>query len=349
MSTIPCRPPTDEEIVREQHRPRRTDMALVMIVKDEYGVFARCLRPFRPLLREAVICDTGSSDPDRLRRIAWDALGPAVRLLWCNHEWVDFAFNRNRAVLEAQAWCTTEYLVTIDADDTLYAPPEWSIDGTADLYTIPVDYAGLRYARRAIFRRSLPWRYECPVHEVLVCDAPHTTRDLDDAVIVVGRDGARSAVGGAEKFSRDAEILERHLARHPHDARAQYYLAQSHRDVARCTGDPVEQTRRYDLARRAYDARAVMGGWDQEVYSALLEAAKCREALCDDSPVEFSRVLDAYLRAKEARPQRAEALYHAMRFARARGYSAIADALEPAWQRIAMTSDILFVEPGCYP
>jgi hypothetical protein len=61
----------------------------------------------------------------------------------------------------------------------------------------------------------------------------------------------------------------------------------------------------FDNARRWYARRAEMGGWDQEVYFSMWRVAEAMAFLGEPWP----QVQDAYLRAWEFRPTRAEPLY----------------------------------------
>jgi hypothetical protein len=84
------------------------------------------------------------------------------------------------------------------------------------------------------------------------------------------------------------------VERNPEDARSVFYLAQSYFDL----GD-------FASARRWYARRVEMGGWDQEVYYSMLRVGRSMAEL--DTP--WPDVQDAYLRAWEFRPTRAEALH----------------------------------------
>jgi hypothetical protein len=84
------------------------------------------------------------------------------------------------------------------------------------------------------------------------------------------------------------------VERNPEDARSVFYLAQSFFDL----GDFVN-------ARTWYARRVEIGGWDQEVYYAMCRVAESMARL--DAP--WPDVQDAYLRAWEFRPTRAESLY----------------------------------------
>ena len=104
--------------------------------------------------------------------------------------------------------------------------------------------------------------------------------------------GARSL--DPQKYARDRDLLLAEVERNPKDARSVFYLAQSYFDL----GDFVN-------ARKWYARRAEMGGWDEEVYCSMFRIAESMARL--DEP--WPDVQDAYLKAWEFRPTRAEPLY----------------------------------------
>ena len=78
--------------------------------------------------------------------------------------------------------------------------------------------------------------------------------------LIVGG-GGRSQVPESEKYARDANTLEQALLQEPGNARYAFYLAQSYRDAGQL-----------EKALAAYERRATMGGFEQEVYISLLAA-----------------------------------------------------------------------------
>jgi len=319
-------------------------VCLVMIVKNESRVIGRCITALRQAVDEAVIVDTGSTDNTlEATQAAWLAGGRGGALHLYRSDWVDFATNRTEALRIAADVSECDFLLVIDADEVLAIPPgaRLEFDGSADLYSLRVAYGGLAYTRACVMRRTVPWYYRWPVHEALMPPEGWTGESggvIEGCVVLPTPDGARSADPG--KYRRDAEQLSQWVAKYPDDARATYYLAQSYRDAGR-----------HNTARHFYARRALMGGWQEEVFSSLLEAAKCGERTLTAEPTdrEVSEVLDAYLEAHAARPTRAEALFHAMRMCLERGQPALADSLAPAWRAIPLpVSDVLFVERNAY-
>ena len=154
-----------------------------------------------------------------------------------------------------------------------------------------------------MFRAGIGWQYRGVVHEYPHAPAATTSaRLIGDYHIESGRRGARSL--DPDRYRRDAEILERALLDEPRNERSWFYLGQSYFDAGN-----------YAESRRAYAQRATMGGWGEEVFYSLLRVGQCEQALeAPDEPI-----IAAFLRAYEARPTRAEPLYHLARHFRIRG------------------------------
>jgi tetratricopeptide (TPR) repeat protein len=100
--------------------------------------------------------------------------------------------------------------------------------------------------------------------------------------------------GDVDPRGRSRDLLLAEVDRNPKDARSVLYLAESYFD----SDD-------FDNARKWYARRVEMGGSDQEVYYAMLRVAESMAQL--DAP--RADVQDAYLKAWEFRPTRAESLY----------------------------------------
>ena len=100
-------------------------IGLNMIVKNEAHVIERCLATVKPWIDHWVIVDTGSTDGTQevIRNFLRDIPGTL-------HErpWVDFSHNRNEALELARP--TADYLLFIDADETLAMPAgfRWRCD-----------------------------------------------------------------------------------------------------------------------------------------------------------------------------------------------------------------------------
>jgi glycosyltransferase involved in cell wall biosynthesis len=306
-------------------------ICLNMIVKNEAPVIRRCLESVRPLIDTWVIVDTGSTDgtQDVIRDVYSDLPGEL-------HErpWKGYDGSRTEAIELARA--SADYLLFIDADDLVEMEPGFRMPKlTLDAYRVALRNGPLTHWREALVSTRLPWRYVGVLHEYIDCGSKYSLGTLEGANIRTVGGGARQREEGLrEKYLRDAEILQQGLIKEPDNARYAFYLAQSWRDA-----DEPEK------ALEAYDRRAEMGGWDQEVFCARLYAARLADKL-ERSPAE---VMDRYLRAHEGRPSRAEALGELARLCRQDGERwPLAYLFARQAVRIPYPSDILFVEFGWY-
>jgi hypothetical protein len=98
----------------------------------------------------------------------------------------------------------------------------------------------------------------------------------------------------AQQAARDRDLLLAEVERNPGDARSVFLLAHTYFDL----GD-------FANARRWYARRVEMGGWDEEIFFAMYRIAEAMGQLGEPWPT----VEDAFLRAWEFRPTRAEPLY----------------------------------------
>ena len=260
-----------------------------MIVKNEAHIVAETLDSVAPYISSWVIVDTGSTDGTQdVIRNHMARLGIPGEL----HErpWQNFGHNRTEALTLAQGH--GDYIWVIDADDIVVGTPKFNqLD--ADIYFMHHRRATITYWRAQLFRDGARVHYQGVVHEAPVWDGSCVVGSLEgDWHIESRRLGARSQ--DPQKYARDRDLLLAEVERNPDDARSVFYLAQSYFDL----GDFVN-------ARKWYERRVEMGGWDEEVYYSMVRLAESMAKL--DWP--WLVVQDAYLKAWEFRPTRAEALH----------------------------------------
>jgi len=268
----------------------RQSICLNMIVRNESHIVHEVLDTVVGLIDYWVIVDTGSDDGTQdIIRNYMSARGIPGEL----HErpWRDFGTNRTEALQLAQNKC--DYILVMDADDLLIGTVEFR-DLTADVYYLRIrDDGGTSYWRRELFRNGVPVYYRGVLHEFPDCDIPFTEERLQgDYYVNSRRLGARNK--DPQKYLRDAEVLLAEVQRRPDDTRAVFYLAQSYHNY----GD-------FANGLKWYARRAEMGGWDEEVFYSMMRVAECMSELRHP----LHEVQEAYLRAWEYRPIRAEPLY----------------------------------------
>ncbi|OII62099.1 hypothetical protein BJP40_03540 [Streptomyces sp. CC53] len=311
--------------------PVKPTVCLNMIVKNEAHVIRRCLASVRPLVDTWTIVDTGSTDGTQ--DIVREALADLPGTLY-ERPWKGYDGSRTEAVDLARD--SADYLFFIDADDVLETTPGFTVPQlTHDAYRVALHDTGIVHWRPALVSTRLPWRYVGVLHEYIDCGGPYSLGTLEGAHIRSVGGGARlRGEGLRQKYLRDAAILEQGLAEEPDNARYVFYLAQSWRDA----GEP-------EKSLAAYDRRADMGGWDEEVFCSRLYAARLAAAL--ERP--GAEVVDRYLRAHESRPARAEALGDLARHCRLNGPRwPLAHLVARQAARTPFPSDVLFVEHEWY-
>ena len=271
-------------------------VCLNMIVRNEAHIIHEALDSVAPYISSWVIVDTGSDDGTQdLIRNHMAGLGIPGEL----HErpWRNFAHNRTEALTLAQGH--GDYTWILDADDTLAGTPDFTrLD--ADIYLLRYRLGSDVYWRPQLFRDGLRMRYEGVVHEYAVWDDPYMCTPLEGEYHIEARTvGARSK--DPLKYAHDRDLLRAELERNPEDGRSVFYLAQSCFDLGR-TRDKL-----YDFvnALKWYERRVEMGGWEEEVYFSILRVAESMAQLGAPWP----EVEDAYFRAWEFRPTRAEPLW----------------------------------------
>ena len=270
--------------------PTRPTICLSMIVRNEAGVVTRALSLVAPFIDSWVIVDTGSHDGTQdVIRDHMAQLGVPGRLY--ERPWRNFGDNRTEALALAQG--RADYIWVLDADDAVVGTPD--LTGLhADVYEVRRKFESVVYWLPQLFRDGLPVRYIGVTHEYTRWDSDQAAVHLEGPYHVEDLHvSARNQSG--EKAARDRDLLLAEVNRNPDDARSVFYLAQSYFDL----GD-------YDQALTWYARRIELGGWDQEVYFAMFRTALAMRL----AGAPWPQVQDAYLRAWEFRPARAEPLYN---------------------------------------
>lgn len=322
----------------------------MMIVKNEAAVIRRCLASLKPHIDAWAIVDTGSTDGTQ-GIVREELAGIRGRLL--ELPWKGFAGSRNDA-LELAREVGGDYAITIDADEEIVWPeghtmaPKLSEDCYGILFRL--DDCESTWQRTLLIKLSLPWRWIGAMHEHLSCEPHEPSKVLITGAHVLSHtDGGRSRkrkfsifdylpkgsqiAAATHKFRSDSKVLEGMFAEDPNDPRNVFYLAQSYMGA-----------RELDKAIETYQRRATMGGWEEEVYFSLWQAANLMEARGD----RWEDVARAHIAAYEARPSRAEPLWALAVMHNDRDKPALAEAYARAACAIARPNDCLHVLESVY-
>ena len=257
-------------------------LGLVLMVKDAGPSLAANLATIRPHISYWTVLDTGSTDGTQ--DVVREALAGIPGQL--NEEpFVDFGTTRSRAFGLARG--TADWLLASDAD------MRWEIDEGwepgADVEALMVRMGGDAFEWRLplVLRGDLPWVSIGVVHEfTALADGSIGRRAPTDAFRVAYPDGSSPA-----KTKRYAKLLDAALKKDPTNPRTVFYAAQTHRELGHL-----------DKARRLYQQRATMGGYEEERWYAIYRAALLE-------PWSAERLMGAW----EQRPHRLEPLYALLR------------------------------------
>lgn len=299
-----------------------------MIVKNETPVIRRCLDSLKGLIDCWVIVDTGSTDGTQamIREQMADIPGQVIE-----RPWVDFEHNRSEALALARG--KADFVLIIDADEMLELDPGFAWpELSADAYLFEMRSGGIAYYKVQLVRDALDWSYKSVLHEYIYCEGPRIETRMQGLRTLRFPDGARAR--DPLTYRKDAVVLEGALLSEPDNSRYMFYLAQSYRDA----GEPL-------LAIDRYEKRAAMGGWIEEVWYSLYQIASLKKA----SGAPWAEVSEAYLRAFQAKPDRAEPLYQIGFHHQGKREFALADLYFQRALAIPFpVDDQLFVEKAIY-
>lgn len=316
----------------------KPSLCLNMIVKNEAANIERCLASVLPYVKAAVICDTGSTDDTELKILACCAAA-RVPVTITKAPFENFSQARNAAFAAAQL--ARQFLVPhcqfallMDADMELVVEDKHAMmlmDANALSYDMMQKGGSISYANRRIV--NLDWgqpTYIGVTHEYI---------DVPSAGMIKGAHFIDHADGSnrANKYVRDAQLLEDALKTEPDNGRYWYYLGNTYMDWG-ATDKTV-----LPYAAAAYKHRIEMGGWDEETHSAMMNLAFVQK-MRDDGPGFVAWMLAAY----NFRPQRVEPLYELAKYYREKGENF--NSVMFAKQGLPKTrpDDLLFVNDYAY-
>jgi glycosyltransferase involved in cell wall biosynthesis len=266
-----------------------------MIVKNESHIILECLNSVYKYIDYWVICDTGSTDNTKeIITNFFKEKGIPGEIH--DHEWKDFGHNRTLAFKAAEG--KADYAWVIDADDYLEGglvlPPTTEIDS----YALRIKRGSFFWWRNQVFKLDSKWEYKGVLHEYAACEKQNAKIiKLEGNYNICARTmgGARNVgISPIEKYSRDAEVLEKAMLEDPTNTRHQFYLAQSYFD-----------SQQWEKSDEAYRKRVEMGGWEEEVFYSLYRIAMIA-AITNKT---FGEIKEKFLMAWNYRPIRAEPLY----------------------------------------
>jgi hypothetical protein len=313
-------------------------ICLNMIVKDEIHVLERLFTSVKDIIDYYVIVDTGSTDGTQKFIKDWmESHGIPGQLY--SHAWENFEVNRNQALNYAAKCGKADWLLLIDADEELVVEDLAAFTNLEPgvSYRMEKHNQSIRYGLpNLVSITNTSWSWHGVVHEYLSPEVPAEIKPFTGACIKVHPEMSSRSEGNARaKFLRDADLLEKALAKEPGNNRYWFYLAQSYRDAG--------------FTQKAYETylyRSSMLGWAEENFVAKLQAGR----LSIELGMPYSLTLKLLLEAFETRPVRgAEPLHTLASYCRVKGLFSQAYLYAKHASEIPFPSkEMLFVEPDLY-
>jgi len=274
-------------------------IVLLTMVKNEEKNIRRLLSSVRGWIDAVVLCDTGSTDttvaltrsilnefnlPGKVYEYAWENFGKSrTKSFECLQDWV-----KTESGLDAAA--TWGFL--LDADMLL--SEESGLH--AMLASLPLSVAGVQlpqrngsliYKNTRLVRASEPWRSVGSTHEYWETTSGKGSHSVETPILTdIGDGGCK-----ADKFTRDAALLEKDLLTDPNNVRTHFYLGQTYMSLGRQADAVKSLSRRIEL-----------GGWEEEIYISHLYKGDCLQSLGRQQ-----EAIAEWLKAWQVRQHRTEA------------------------------------------
>jgi len=268
---------------------------LVTMVKNESVIIRRMLGSVVHKLDGLIVVDTGSTDKtvELATTFIAESGKPGAVL---KTPWVNFGVSRTQSLAVARNWVRdtakwpleTTWALLIDGDMVLEG--EIERDRLAALAP-SVDGIMFNQKQNSLIYRNI--RLVRLTKEIQCIGATHEYWNVhnrtswDDPYINDIGDGGSKA----DKFPRDARLLEAELVLAPNHDRTLFYLGQTYKCM-----------NRWQDAITILERRVEVGGWDEEIYMALIYIGECHEHLKNDAVATH-----AWLRAWQRCPGRSEA------------------------------------------
>jgi glycosyltransferase involved in cell wall biosynthesis len=272
-------------------------IVLLTMIKNEQANLRRLFESVRDWIDGYIVCDTGSTDGTvALANELVASLGKPGRVF--EYPWVNFGVSRTKSFECFQAWVSEvgwdpaqTWALLLDADMVL--SEEGGLHGKLAALSpshsggqIPQRNGALVYQNTRLLRASFPWKCIGATHEYWGSSGG-MTQSWDAPVITdIGDGGCK-----ADKYPRDARLLEEDLQKDPTNVRTHFYLGQTYMSMGR-----------NEDAVRVLSRRIELGGWEEEVYIARLYKGDCLTHLG-----RVDEAVQEWLRAWQLRQHRTEA------------------------------------------
>lgn len=278
-------------------------LVIVLMVKNEEQVIEATLKPYVDAgIESFLIFDTGSTDDTVTITKKYFEENNVTSGFIEQEPFIDFATSRNRALALAQEkFPHAEFMLMPDAEwymhnvQELIAFCESEQQKTEPAYLVRIGDDNFEFYTPRLLRCSSDVKFVGAIHEV-----PNhiASQKVPASAYFELRASAAGREKSAQRWLRDAKILQKRYDENPYDSRNVFYLAQTYA----CLGD-------WEQAYKYYWERTRLTGWAEEDYVACYKLAGSIENLSyKKNSMSWTEALHYYLQAYEKRPQRAEPL-----------------------------------------
>jgi tetratricopeptide (TPR) repeat protein len=288
-----------------QYRDNTIRLVLNVMMKNEHPVMARSISSALPIVDAVCYSDTGSRGDvfEILRKTV-----PLEKPLCVGIEpWCNFGYNRSagleqtRRFVQRMGWDPTKtFILCIDADMTLTITPDF-VKGNLSkgCYNLQQHNGASVYSNSRIFQVSHHWTVVGRTHEFY---RPKIETDYELLSSLYLND-LNDGMNRSDKIERDMVLLMEDLIDDPKNQRSMFYLGESYRNRGH------KDKNDYQIAISWYQRHIKTGSFDEEVWFSHYAIGMCYESL-----KETGNMLEAFMKAYQLRPWRAEPLYHIARY-----------------------------------
>lgn len=239
-------------------------IVLLTMVKNEEKNIQRLFNSVKSWIDGIVLCDTGSTDntvklakslieemnlPGRIYQYPWQNFGKSrTKSFQCFKDWVSRYTNWD---------ASNVYGLVLDADMILKEEGGLhkrleEMSATYGGACLQQENDSITYYNTRLLRASETWTCVGPTHEFWSCNGKPTENINTPTIIDIGDGGCK-----ADKFTRDAQMLEDDLKTDPNNVRTHFYLGQTYMSL----GENEKST-------QSLKRRIELGGWEEEIYMA---------------------------------------------------------------------------------
>ncbi|GGB24006.1 hypothetical protein GCM10011511_54870 [Puia dinghuensis] len=275
----------------------------------------------RPIIDLIVAVDTGSSDKtiSTIKEFGSSAGIPSFVFErpfdnFCNSR--NYALDKLHNVVAELGWLPAEvWGLIVDCDEVLQISDKFAKGQLeTDLYLVAVKREEEITVRRALFKLSGGFRWESPVHEMIVWkDVAITVSGMRELFIKYETKGASWKGNLEKKFLNYVRILLEHEAEGHSDCRTLYNIGDSYMAAADCCKSK-NKAREYRLAAKKYYITALnlteIGVQEKVIISQHL--AESMDFLKEEWPKTQELLLSAYSLYMQKAESLAEIIRHYM-------------------------------------